>query len=162
MYKFFFCIIAIITLLSKANAQAKTIRFGKTQQFKPLHNETEKKITTVAYNAYTKLFADTMEVPLNRHFESDSCLVFVGVSFKYSIEKLYKLLTDFSNPTSNLLSPKKDYFFIQSYYGKVFVNRYAYYSKKDKLVYILNYTFAPNKPMSLVDFQKIITQTVKK
>lgn len=162
MYKFCFCIIAFVLLLNKANAQNQTIRFGKTQQFKPLHKETEKKINTIAYKAYTKLFADTMEVPLNRHFESDSCLVFVGVSFKYNIEKLYKLLTNFSNPVSSLLSPKKDYFYIQAYYGKVFVNRYAYYSKRDKLVYILNYTFAPNKPINLNDFQKIIIQTVKK
>jgi hypothetical protein len=155
---FLFLIIVSINSFS----QTTSIRFGKTQQFKPLHKEVEKKITPIAYKAYSTLFIDSMEVPLNRYFESDSLMVFVGVSFKYNIEKLFNLLSNFEKPITKILSPKKDFFFIQCYYKKAFVNRYAYYSKKDKLTYILNYTFAANKKMDLAEFEKIINLTIVK
>lgn len=152
----------IIFISITSNSQTTSFRFGKSQKYKPLQKEVEKKITPIFYKAYTKLFADTMEVPLNRCFESDSCLVFIGVSFKYELDKLYKLLIDFSKPTTSLISPQKDFFYIQGFYGKPFVNRYAYYSKKDKLIYILNYIFVNCKQISLTDFQKIIDLTIKK
>ena len=135
---------------------------GKTQKFTPINNEVEKKLVASAAKAYGKLYPDTLEVPLNRHFESDGLLVFVGVSFKYSIEKLYQILMDFKEPVSKQLSPKKDCFYIQGYCGKAFVNRYAFYSKKDKLTYIINYTFAANKRIELEEFKKIVAQTINK
>jgi hypothetical protein len=162
MLKQIFIAFFLIGISVNVFSQDALIRFGKTQKFKPLHKETEKKITPIAYKAYSKLFIDSMEVPLNRYFESDSLLVFIGVSFKYNIEKLFSLLSNFDNPVTKVISPKKDFFFIQGYCAKAFVNRYAYYSKKDKLTYIVNYTFAANKKMELADFEKIINQTIIK
>ena len=158
-----FCTLFII-LVSGNNIIAQTsapIRFGKSQLFKPYKNEKEKKIDKITYKAYLKIFPDTLEVPLNRNFESESSIVFVGVSFKYDLTKLYNILTSFSTPTTKELDVKNSCFYIQGYCGKVFVNRYAYWSKKDQLLYILNYSFLENKPISLTEFKKIVTATLK-
>jgi hypothetical protein len=160
---FLICFLICFSFCSKSNlfAQQK-LRFGKTQYFKPQKNEKEIKIANQAVKVYDKIFPDTLEVPLNRYFYSDSSVVFVGVSFRYNLEKLYNILSEYQKPIRKLFDSKKKYFIIQGYINKAFVNRYAYYSKRDKLIYILNYTFLPNTELSITQFQSVINATIEK
>lgn len=164
LYKFIllFSVCTLLFLINELAAQTlPPIRFGKSQFFKPLYSETEKKLDKITYLAYSKIYPDTLEVPLNRDFQSESSIVFVGVSFKYDLKKLYNILSNFGTVITKEIDTKKECFYLQGYCGKVFVNRYAYWSKKDQLLYILNYSFIANKPIPLVEFKKIVTATLK-
>lgn len=162
MKKIFSFIILSFIICNIANSQVKKIRFGKTQYYKPIKNEVETKIEGVAVKVYDKLYQDTLEIPLNRYFKSDSVVVFVGVSFRYSVENLYNILSLFNNPISKSYDAKNKSFIIQGFVNKAFVSRYCYQSKKDNLIYIINYSFLPNKQISMDEFKKIINETIKK
>lgn len=140
----------------------KKIRFGMRQQYVCYNNENETPLTKTIATAYGRLYNDTLEVPLNRCFSNDTLMVFTGVSFKYSFQKLYSLLLTTGSNVWSEINAKDKIFYLQNEYNKLVINRFVYYSKADKLIYIINYVTATNHKISKQAFKTIITTSIQK
>ena len=138
----------------------KYLIFGKGNKYYPQFNDVEKKIDKTIFTAYTSILPPELEIPINKFFESDSCVTFIGVSFKYSIRELLDSLNNFGE----VLESKKvneDSFFQQAKVGKNTITRLVFYSTKDHLTYLINLIFI-HHTITIDEFESIMNKYLKR
>lgn len=89
-------------------------------------------------------------------------MVFTGVSFKYPLQKLYTTLLATGKNIWSEIDMDKEYFYLQNEFHNMVINRFGYFSKSDKILYVINYVAFSNNNISKDLFKSFISSSIVK